>query len=1093
MKNGFAGNIARGFIQSKLTILLMVAFLLIGGYSTFLIPREEEPQIQIPMADIFIGYPGASPQDVETKVAAPLEKMISNVKGVEYVYSTSMQGQAMLIVQFYVGEDVERSLVKLYSELMKNMDKMPQGVTLPLIKTRAIDDVPVLSITLWSEGYDDFQLKQIAQEFSSEIKKITDVSEINILGGRNKEVKVVLDKNKMAASGIDFLSLSRQIQAGNSQIQSGSLLQMDTAFSVVTGNFLTSSDDVADLVVGTSLNQPVYLKQIAKVEEGAETPNQYVLFGYGKAEEDNARAFKSNYPAVTLSIAKKKGADAMNLSSQILAKAEYLKKDLLPDEVHLTVTRNYGETASDKVAELLFHLFIAIVVVTIFVMLAMGWRGGLVVFLSVPVTFALTLFAYYFMDYTLNRITLFALVFITGIVVDDSIIIAENMHRHFKMKKLPPLQAAIYAINEVGNPTILATFTVIAAVLPMVFVSGMMGPYMSPMPIGASIAMILSLIVALTLTPYLGYIFLRGKEKSGAPSSEKKPKTLEESRIYKIYHSMIHPLLESRWKRWTFIVGTVVILFASLSMFYTRAVAVKMLPFDNKNEFQVVIDMPEGTTLEKTQAVTKDIAAYISDQPLVRDYQSYIGTSAPISFNGLVRHYDLRRGDNIADIQVNLVDKKDRSQQSHAIARNMRGPVQEIARKYRANVKIVEVPPGPPVLSTLVAEIYGPDYKEQIKIARQVKELLNTTPDVVDADLLMEDNQPEIHLEVDKEKAMRYGLATAQVSSTVQAALSGMPVGNISQSFAYNQTGIRLQLGDADKTNINDLLDLKVVNNYGLAVPIKDLVTVTRQIKPKSIYRKNQKEVVYVVADMAGELESPSYAISAVSDNLKKVSVPKGFSLKEEYTHQPELEDNYSLKWDGEWQITYEVFRDLGIAFAVVILLIYILIVGWFQNFKVPLIMLAAIPLSLVGIVLGHWMLQAYFTATSMIGFIALAGVMVRNSILLIDFINIRLKENIPLKQAIVEAGAVRTTPILLTAGAVALGAVIILFDPIFQGLAISLMGGTITSTFLTLIVVPLLYFKMMRKPQLKKLTLNDETIYNNLPEGIPGRCFQNI
>lgn len=1064
MKNGFAGNIAKAFIQSKLTILLMIAFLLIGAYSTYLIPREEEPQIQVPMADIFIGYPGAEPKDVETKVAEPLEKMISNVKGVEYVYSTSMKGQVMLIVQFYVGENVENSLVKLYSELMKNMDKMPQGVTLPLIKTRSIDDVPVLGLTLWSENYDDYRLKQIGQELTNEIKKIPDVSDINIIGGRSREIKVVLDKNKMAENHVDFLSISKQIQGSNAQMQSGNLLQQDTVFSVETGNFLNTSDDVANLVVGINQQQPAYLKQIARVEEAPETSNQYVLFGYGRADTSKANKFKSNYPAVTLSIAKKKGADAMHLSEKILAKVEHLKKDLLPNDVQLSVIRNYGETASDKVSELLFHLFIAIVVVTLFVMLAMGWRGGLVVFLSVPVTFALTLFSYYFMDYTLNRITLFALVFITGIVVDDSIIIAENMHRHFKMKKLPPLQATLYAINEVGNPTILATFTVVAAVLPMAFVSGMMGPYMSPMPIGASIAMMLSLIVALTLTPYLGYIFLREKEKKGISHKESKPHVLEEMRIYKIYHSFIRPMLESRWKRWTFIISIVVILLGSLSMFYTKAVAVKMLPFDNKNEFQVVIDMPEGTTLEKTQAVAKDIAEYVSRQPLVRNYQAYIGTSAPISFNGLVRHYDLRRGDNVADIQVNLVDKKDRSLQSHAIAKQMRVPIQVIAKKYNANVKIVEVPPGPPVLSTLVAEIYGPDYNEQIKIAKQVKTLFSKTTDVVDADWMVEDDQPEYHITVDKEKAMRYGVAPAQVTATVNAALSGMPVGNIYQPASYNQTVIKLQLSDSDKANMDDILDVKVMGMQGNEVPIRDLVTVTKQIKQKSIYRKNQKEVVYVVADMAGSLESPSYAMSRISDSLKNIQVPKGFSLKEEYTHQPEMEDNYSLKWDGEWQITFEVFRDLGIAFAVVILLIYILIVGWFQNFTVPLVMLAAIPLSLIGIVLGHWMLGAYFTATSMIGFIALAGVMVRNSVLLIDFINIRLREGIPLKQAIIEAGAVRTTPILLTAGAVALGAVIILFDPIFQGLAISLMGGTITSTFLTLLVVPLLYYRMMRK-----------------------------
>jgi multidrug efflux pump subunit AcrB len=1064
MKNGFAGNIAKAFIQSKLTILLMIAFLLIGGYSTYLIPREEEPQIKVPMADIFIGYPGAEPKDVETKVSAPMEKIISNIKGVEYVYSTSMKGQAMLIVQFYVGENVENSLVKLYSELMKNMDKMPQGVTLPLIKTRSIDDVPVLGLTLWSEKYDDYQLKQLGQELDNEIKKIPNVSDIKIIGGRSREIKVLLDKNKMAANHLDFLTISKQIQGSNVQMQSGDLLQQDTAFSVETGNFLATADDVGNLVVGTNQQQPVYLKQVAKVEDGPETSNQYVLFGYGKSDTVKSNAFKSNYPAITLSIAKKKGADAMKLSKQILAKVAHLKNELLPNEVHLTVSRNYGETASDKVSELLFHLFIAIVVVTLFVMLAMGWRGGLVVFLSVPVTFALTLFSYYFMDYTLNRITLFALVFITGIVVDDSIIIAENMHRHFKMKKLPPLQAAIYAINEVGNPTILATFTVVAAVLPMAFVSGMMGPYMSPMPIGASIAMMLSLIVALTLTPYLGFIFLREKEKKGVAHKESKPHVLEESPIYKIYRSVISPLLESRWKRWTFIITIVVILFASLSMFYTKAVAVKMLPFDNKNEFQVVIDMPEGTTLEKTQAVAKDIADYVSTQPLVTNYQAYIGTSAPISFNGLVRHYDLRRGDNVADIQVNLVDKKDRSIQSHGIAKLMRGPIQAIAKRYNANVKIVEVPPGPPVLSTLVAEIYGPDYKDQIKIAKQVKDIISKTKDVVDVDWMVEADQPEYHIEVDKEKAMRYGVATEQVAATVNAALSGLPSGNIYQPVSYHQTAIMLELSDSDKASLDDILDLKIANMQGNEVPIRDLVTVTRGIKQKNIYRKNQKEVVYILADMAGKLESPSYAIANISDSLKNVKLPKGFSLKEEYTHQPEMQDNYSLKWDGEWQITYEVFRDLGIAFAVVILLIYILIVGWFQNFTVPLVMLAAIPLSLIGIILGHWMMGAYFTATSMIGFIALAGVMVRNSVLLIDFINIRLREGIPLKQAIIEAGAVRTTPILLTAGAVALGAVIILFDPIFQGLAISLMGGTITSTFLTLLVVPLLYYRMMRK-----------------------------
>lgn len=1059
MKEGLSGNIAKAFIQSKLTILLMIGFLLIGGYSTMLIPREEEPQIDVPMADIFLAFPGASPKEVEARVAQPLEKIISNIKGVEYVYSTSMKGQAMLIVQFYVGEDIERSLVKLYNELMKNMDKMPQGVTMPLVKTRAIDDVPVLGLTLWSEKYNDYDLKQIGQTLTNEIKKIPDVASVNILGGRARQISVTLDKDKMSQHKIDFLSLSRQIQGSNAELGGGNLVNRDTTFFVNAGNYITNVQELEGLVVGVNNGSPVYLKQIATITDGPEKPAQYVFFGYGQHDIQLAKQHASDYPAITLSIAKKKGADAMNLSKRIITKVEHVKKEIIPDGVQITETRNYGETASEKVSELLLHLFVAIIAVTAFVMLAMGWRGGLVVFLSVPVTFALTLFSYYFLDYTLNRITLFALVFITGIVVDDSIIIAENMHRHFKMKRLPFLQAAIFAINEVGNPTILATFTVIAAVLPMAFVSGMMGPYMSPMPIGASIAMMLSLVVALTLTPYLGYLFLR--EKDG--HEDKPGESLEESKIYRMYKSFINPLLESRTKRWAFMIGTVVVLMASASFFYTKWVAVKMLPFDNKNEFQVIIDMPEGTTLERTAVVAREIAGYVSQQELVSNYQGYVGTAGPISFNGLVRHYDLRRGNNIADIQVNLVDKKDRSIQSHEIVKQLRPAIQQIAAKYNANVKLVEVPPGPPVLSTIVAEVYGPDYNEQIRIADEVRKLIHNTEGVVDSDWMTEADQTEFHFEVDKEKALRYGVAPAQVVATVNAALSNMTVGSIHNPVSFDPVNIVLQLPDGEKSSIQDLENLSVINQQGQAIPVGNMVNIRKDVMEKSIYRKNQKRVVYVLADLAGELESPSYAIMDISDKLQGIKVKEGYMLEESFNHQPEFEDNYTVKWDGEWQITYEVFRDLGIAFVVVIVVIYMLIVGWFQDFKVPVIMLAAIPLSLIGIVLGHWALGAYFTATSMIGFIALAGVMVRNSVLLIDFINIRLDEGIPLKQAIIEAGAVRTTPILLTAGAVVLGAVIILFDPIFQGLAISLMGGTITSTFLTLLVVPLLYFKMKR------------------------------
>ena len=1061
MKQGLSGSIAKSFISSKLTILLMIAFLFTGGVSIMLIPREEEPQIDVPIADIFVGFPGAGPREVETKLTAPLEKIVSNVKGVEYVYSTSMQGQAMLIVQFYVGQDVERSMVKLYDELLKNMDKMPPGASMPLIKTRAIDDVPVLGLTIWSDKHSDYELKQLGEALTNEIKKINDVAAVNIIGGRSREVRVQLDKDKMAANHLDFLTVTKYLQANNAQHFSGTLLKNDSAFVVQTGSFLNTADDVANLLISNSTGQPLYLRQVAHVSEGPETPNQYVLFGYGKAEAASQNIFRSSYPAITLAIAKKKGADAMHLAEKILAKTERLKSDLLPSDVQVSVTRNYGETASDKVSELLLHLFISIIGVTVFVMLAMGWRGGLVVFLSVPVTFALTLFAYYFMHYTLNRITLFALVFITGIVVDDSIIIAENMHRHFRMKRLSFKEAAIYAINEVGNPTILATFTVIAAILPMGFVSGLMGPYMGPMPVGASVAMLFSLLVALTLTPYLGYIFLRERKSRG---KEKPVIPIEQTRIHKIYHSFIHPLLATRWKRWTFVLGTVVVLFGSAMMFYNKAVAVKMLPFDNKNEFEVVIDMPEGTTLEKTLVVANEIANYVSLQPMVKDYQVYAGTAAPASFNGLVRHYDIRRGDNVAEVQVNLTDKNDRRVQSHEIVTRMRAGVQSIAKKYCANAKLVEIPPGPPVLSTLVAEVYGPDYSEQMKIGKKLKELFSAVNDVVDIDSYTEDDQWQYHFETDKDKAMRYGITTGQVVANMNAAMSGQVAGTLHEPASFSPVNIKLQLSNADKSGVEEVKSLKIIGQQGNAVALGDLVTVTKAIKEKSIYRKNQKRVVYVIADMAGQLESPLYAISQMSDSIKSIALPPGYKINEEYTHLPDNEDDYTVKWDGEWQITYEVFRDLGIAFAVAIIFIYILIVGWFQNFITPVIMLAAIPLSLIGIVLGHWMLNAYFTATSMVGFIALAGVMVRNSVLLIDFIEMRLKEGSPLKQAIIEAGAVRITPILLTAGAVVVGTVIILFDPAFQGLAISLMGGTITSTFLTLLVVPLLYFKLFKK-----------------------------
>ena len=1058
MEKGISGKIAKAFLESKLTVLLMIAFMLVGIFSSYLIPREEEPQIEVPMADVFLRYPGATPKEVETKIAAPLEKIISNLPGVEHIYSTSMSGQAMIIVQFYVKEDIERSFVQLYNEILKHMDQMPQGVSMPLIKTRAVDDVPMQSLTFWSETYNDFEIKQLAEEVNNQLKSIKGIAATKIIGGRSREISVVLDKDKMAQNHVDILGITQKINANNQQSQVGHYNANDTEILVNAGNFLKSVDDVNNLIIGVYQQKPVYLKQVATVKDGAEIPNEYVSFGYGKADDKNKADFKSEYAAVTLSISKQKGGDAMKLADKINSKIALLKKSLIPNDIHVSVTRNYGQTASDKVSELLMHLMIAIIAVTLLVMLAMGWRGALVVFLSIPVTFALTLFSYYFMDYTLNRITLFALVFVTGIVVDDSIIIAENMHRHFKSKRLPFKQAAIFAINEVGNPTILATFTVVASILPMAFVSGLMGPYMSPMPIGASIAMVFSLLVALTITPYLGLKFLQAKEKHGEKNSDA-PKKLEDSKLFKIYIKLINPLIDNKKIRFTFFGVNILLLVISIALFFTKSVAVKMLPFDNKNEFQIVIDMPEGTTLERTAVVTKEIAQYISKNPLVKDYQSYVGTASPITFNGLVRHYDLRRGSNIADIQVNLVGKSERSKQSHDIVKEVRPAIIEIAKHFNANVKVVEVPPGPPVLSTIVAEVYGPDYDAQINIADQLKTLITNTKNVVDVDWMVEAPQQKFDIVIDKEKAMLNGIAPQQIVSTLQLALTNQPIDKLYDENSDKQIGIVLQLSEDQKSSINAILQLKVISQNGVSMPLSNLVKIVNTKSDKSIFRKNQQRVVYITADMAGDLESPVYAILDLSKQLKNIKMPKGEKINELYNGQPADTDKYSIKWDGEWQITYDVFRDLGAAFAVVIIIIYMLLVGWFQSFKAPVVMMIAIPLSLTGIVFGHLFLGAYFTATSMIGLIALAGIMVRNSVLLIDFINLRLADGIPLRQAVIEAGAVRTTPILLTAGAVAIGAVVMLFDPIFQGLAISLIGGTLFSTFLTLLMIPLIYY----------------------------------
>ena len=1063
-QTGIAGRIARAFIHSKLTPLLMAAFLGIGLYSAWLTPKEEDPQIEVPMADIFVQYPGATPREVESRVAEPLERLLSNIEGVEYVYSTAMPGQALVSVRYYVGENVTPSLVKLYEELLKRMDEMPPGASQPLIKTRDVDDVPVLALTLHSDTYDDYDLRRVGAELASAIKKIDGVAAVDLKGGRARAVRVELDPNRLAAYGMDPLSIAQQLRAANSQQRAGRFNQGDTQYLVETGPFLDTAEDVRNLVVGVRQGQPIYLKSVATVIDGPTEPAHYVAFGHGAGHAaqgaDRTATLGGVEDAVTLAIAKRGGWDAMTIAQRVQDRVDGLRAELVPSDIAITTTRNYGATAADKVLELLLHLIVAIGAVTIVVGVAMGWRGGLVVFLSVPISFALTLFVYYMFGYTLNRITLFALIFVTGIVVDDSIIVAENMERHFRMKRLPFGQAALAAINEVGNPTILATLTVIAAVLPMVFVSGLMGPYMSPMPIGASLAMMFSLFVALVVTPWLAFRLLKKTEKT----EDEDEYRLEDTFIYRMYAATIEPLLDSTTARWTFLGITGVLLLGSVSLFYFKVVTVKMLPYDNKSEFQVVVDMPEGTTLERTAAVTRELGLYLAEQPEVVNYQTYAGTAAPINLNGLVRHYDLRQASNMADIQVNLLPKDDRSEQSHAIAKRMRPDLQAIGTRYDANIKVAEVPPGPPVLSTLVAEIYGPNLDAQRAIARQVRDLFADAKGVVDVDWRVEADQPKYTFTVNKEKAMRAGVPAQRITQTLTMALRGQTATTLHRPNELAPVGVQVRLAEADRSSLEDLRTLRVRSEAGTLVPLTDLVTAEQTTRAKHIDRKNQQRVVYVTGDVAGDLESPVYAMLNIEEQLSEIEVPPGYQLGTLYTAQPELGNDYFLKWDGEWRITYKVFRDLGIAFAVVLVIIYLLIVGWFQALTTPIVMMVAIPLSLIGIVLGHWIMGAFFTATSMIGFIALAGIMVRNSVLLIDFVNLRLDDGVPLRQAVVEAGAVRTRPILLTAGTVVIGAFVILFDPVFQGLAISLMGGAIASTALTLLIVPLIYFMVERR-----------------------------
>ncbi len=1042
---GTAGRLAAAFLDSRLTPLVTAAAIALGAFAVLALPREEEPQIVVPMIDVMVAMPGASPAEVERRVTAPLERLLWEVPGVEYLYATSSPGRSMIIVRFLVGHDEETALVRLNQKINANLDLMPPGVSPPLVKPRSIDDVPILALTLWSERYDAFALRQVAAELQDAIKQVPNVSEVVIVGGGRREVSVLLDPARLGAYAVDPLAVREAVRQANVRLEADAAPADGADTLLHGGSWLSTAADLGGIVVGGLPQRPVRLRDVAEIRDGDAEPTSYVTF---------TSRHSGGHPAVTLTVAKRAGTNAIDVVHAIERKLAIVRGTVVPADVQLTVTRNYGETAAEKSNELLWHMFLAVLSVSLLIWLALGHREAAVVLVAIPVTLALTLFVFYLYGYTLNRITLFALIFSIGILVDDAIVVVENVVRHARLASTRDrggfVALAVRAVDEVGNPTILATLTVVAAILPMAFVGGLMGPYMRPIPVGASAAMLFSLVVAFVVTPWAAVRLLR--RKSGHHDER-------ENRMTALYRLVMGALIGSPRARWAFLVSVAALLILSVLLVPLGLVMVKMLPFDNKSEFQVVINMPEGTPLERTAQAAATLAQAVLEDPAVTTVQTYSGTASPYNFNGLVRHYFLRQAPHQADLQVNLLPRHERSEQSHAIARRVRERLAPIASSLGARVQVAEVPPGPPVLQTMVAEIYGPDPEVREQLAGRVRDAFRATQGVVDVDWYVEERQPKVTLTVDHERAAAAGVSAASVSSALRMAGSGEAAGLLHDETTREDVPIVLRLP-------RDARDVQAVERLRVGprpVAIGELTDALVSRESPSLYRKNLQPVTYVTADLAGSQESPVYAILQLNPQLRSWSVA-GQKLETLSATQPFDTGRYAVKWDGEWHITYEVFRDLGFAFAAVLVLIYLLVVGWFQSFSTPLAIMAAIPFSLVGILPAHAAMGAFFTATSMIGFIAGAGIVVRNSIILVDFIELRLREGLPLEQAVVDAGAVRFRPMALTAAAVIVGSAVILFDPIFQGLAIALMAGEVASLLLSRMTVPVLYYLIARR-----------------------------
>ena len=1047
-RQGLAGAIAHAFIDSRLTPLLVIASVLLGLLAIIALPREEEPQIKVPMVDLLVAMPGATAAEVESRVSAPLERLMWEIPGVEYVYSTSQPGRSLVVVRFRVGEDVERSLVKLNQKLQNHSDRIPPGASPPIVKARSIDDVPILALTFHSRHYDHLTLRRVAAQVDAEIKHLPEVSETTLIGGYRREVRVHLDPAALAARGLGVIDPVRALGPTNRQEIAGALTTGDRDVIVQTGAFFTTVEEVASAVLGVHAGNPVYLRDVAEVKDGSEEPAQYVLFGVGAASKD----LGAEDPAVTLAIAKRPGSNAIAVARAVLAQTDRMKGTAIPADVTVSVTRNYGASAAEKANELLLHMAIAVMAVSLLVLFMLGWRESAVVAIAIPSTLSLTLLVFYLLGYTLNRITLFALIFSIGILVDDAIVVVENIVRHRDLERGEGSSLrglAVRAVVEVGNPTVLATLTVIAAIVPMGFVGGLMGPYMRPIPIGATAAMAFSLLIAFAVTPWAAARLLRSRPAEG------EHREARSDRATRTYRWLMSRLVGRPTWRWSFLVLIALLLLGAMALIPAGWMRVKMLPHDNKSELEIVLNMPEESSLERTAQAAREIAAALRQEREVTDYQVYVGTAAPYSFNGLVRHYYLREGSSVAEIQVNLLPRSQRSDQSHAIARRIRPAVAAVAARYGARVAVVEIPPGPPVLQALVAEVYGPDGTARQGLAESMRAIFTSTPGVVDVDWYVESPHPKELLVVDKEKAALHGITADIIAQTLRVAVGGESVGLLHLPREQEDVGIVVDLPRTQRSNLTELLAIRLLDGRGQAmVPLGELVRAQSTTEDRSIYHKNLLPVVYVTGDVAGGAESPAHSVLQMNKAVAALPGPVGIYN----SVQPDHDARPAIKWDGEWQITLEVFRDLGAAFAIVLILIYGLLVGWFRSLLTPLVVMAAIPFSLVGILPAHAALGAFFTATSMIGFMAGAGIVVRNSIILVDFAEARIRQGMPVEEAVVEAGAVRFRPMLLTAMAVTVGAAVILFDPIFQGLAIALAAGEIASLLISRMAVPVLY-----------------------------------